>query len=104
MGILIAVTIITAWLLHLYYILTYVNVDTLSPVFYIHILIQAYSYTGLFITGHDAMHGNISKNKNVNRFLGIISSFLFAGLSYKKLQENHFRHHKSPGEKNDPDF
>jgi beta-carotene/zeaxanthin 4-ketolase len=27
------------------------------------ILLQGYLYTGLFITGHDAMHGTVARNK-----------------------------------------
>jgi beta-carotene/zeaxanthin 4-ketolase len=36
--------------------------------FYLHILIQAYLYTGLFITGHDAMHGTVAKNRKAEQF------------------------------------
>lgn len=103
-GILIASVIILLWFSHLVYILTYIEINPASPVFYLHILIQTYFYTGLFITGHDAMHRNISKNMKTNHLFGRITSFLFAGLSYKKLIANHFMHHKSPGETNDPDF
>lgn len=104
MGIAIAVKIIALWGAHLYYILNYAAVDFSSPLFYFHILLQSYLYTGLFITGHDAMHGTVSKSKNVNTFFGYISSFLFAGLSYKMLLKNHWKHHRHPGEEGDPDF
>jgi len=50
------------------------------------------------------MHGNISINKNINYFAGTVCSFLFAGLSYKKLLRNHWNHHSNPGTKEDPDF
>lgn len=104
MGVFIALLIITVWLLHLLYLLNFVDVNFLSPFFYLHILAQAYFYTGLFITGHDAMHGTISRNKKINKALGTISTFLFAGLSYNRLIKNHFMHHKHPGEETDPDF
>ncbi len=104
MGILIAVTIIFFWLFHLYYILNFVPVNFLSPFFYLHILIQAYLYTGLFITAHDAMHRTVSKNRGINDWVGRIAAFLFAGMSYNKLIKNHFLHHKHPGEDKDPDF
>lgn len=55
MGILIAVVVIGLWGAHLFYILSSVEVDFASPVFYLHVVLQAYLYTGLFITGHDAM-------------------------------------------------
>lgn len=104
MGILIALIIIFCWVFHLFYILMNVNPDIFSPLFYLHILLQAYLYTGLFITAHDAMHGNISKNKTVNKIFGVVSSSLFAALSYKRLIINHFRHHSNPGSDDDPDF
>lgn len=104
MGIIIALTIIIVWISHLAYILTSVTVDFTSPVFYLHILVQAYLYTGLFITGHDAMHQTVSGNKKLNRAIGTIATFLYAGLSYKRLITNHFKHHRYPGTADDPDF
>ena len=104
MGIFIAIIIISIWASHLFYSLSYRNVDFKNPVFYLHILLQGYLYTGLFITAHDAMHGTVSKNKFINKIIGSISTLLFAGLSYNKLITNHFKHHKNPGEEADPDF
>jgi beta-carotene ketolase (CrtW type) len=104
MGIFIASAVIIIWSSHLLFSLIYINVDFSNPIFYIHILFQGYLYTGLFITGHDAMHGVVSKNRTINKVFGWISTLLFAGLSYNKLIENHFKHHKDPGTKNDPDF
>ncbi len=104
MGILIALSVILIWLCHLIYILTSVDVDFLSPIFYMHLLLQTYFYTGLFITGHDAMHQTVSRNKSINRAIGTAAAFLYAGLSYKRLIVNHFRHHKNPGTADDPDF
>jgi len=104
MGIIIALVIIIFWASHLFYSLNYLQVDFANPVFYLHILLQGYLYTGLFITAHDAMHGTISKNKIMNKSFGSISTLLFAGLSYNKLIKNHFKHHKNPGEADDPDF
>jgi beta-carotene ketolase (CrtW type) len=104
MGIIIALIIIIVWISHLAYILTSVTVDFTSPVFYLHILVQAYLYTGLFITGHDAMHQTVSSNKKLNRSIGTIATFLYAGLSYKRLITNHFKHHRYPGTSDDPDF
>jgi len=104
MGILIAVTVISAWSIHLFYILSFVPVDFTSPAFYLHILLQSYLYTGLFITGHDAMHGAVAKPKWINTVIGYLSAFLFAGLSYKMLLKNHWEHHRHPGEEGDPDY
>lgn len=104
MGIFISIIIIVSWILHLFYCLANVNAEFSNPFIYFHIILQAYFYTGLFITAHDAMHGNISKNKTVNKITGTVCSFLFAGLSYKKLLRNHKDHHTFPGTEKDPDF
>jgi len=104
MGVIIALTIIFLWLSHLTYILTSVEVDFTSIYFYAHLLFQAYLYTGLFITGHDAMHQTVSRNKKINRAIGTVATFLYAGLSYKRLIKNHFNHHRYPGTAEDPDF
>lgn len=104
MGVLIALTIILSWLAHLVYIILNVEVALDNPWMYLHIAIQAYLYTGLFITGHDAMHRQVSGNKNVNNVIGYLSVFMFAGMSYKKLIHNHWEHHKYPGTDKDPDF
>lgn len=104
MALLIAIIIILCWGVHLFYCLSQVTVAFNNPFLYLHILLQGYLYTGLFITAHDAMHGNISVNKNINYFTGKLCSFLFAGLSYKKLLKNHRSHHTNPGTGSDPDF
>lgn len=69
MGVLIAFTIILSWGIHLFYLLTSVKIDFHYPLFYFHILLQAYLFTGLFITAHDAMHGNISRIKHLTKQL-----------------------------------
>lgn len=104
MGIIVALIVFIFWFVHLYYLLTTVMIDFTSPITYLHILVQAYFYTGLFITAHDAMHGTISKNKKLNKYLGMIATSLYAGMSYNRLIKNHFKHHKFPGTKDDPDF
>ena len=104
MGLIIALLILILWFSHLLYSLLYVNPALSDPLFYLHILLQGYLYTGLFITAHDAMHGSISRNKFLNNMIGRTASFLFAGLSYKQLLKNHIAHHSNPGEDKDPDF
>ncbi len=104
MGVIIALLILVLWVVHLLYSLLYVNPVLTDPVFYFHILLQGYLYTGLFITSHDAMHGNVSRKGIINSTAGRLSAFLFAGLSYQKLLKNHIAHHKNPGRDADPDF
>lgn len=104
MGVLIAILIVLLWAAHLVYSLLYASVDPASWTLYLHILIQAYLYTGLFITGHDAMHGLVSKNRRLNTAFGWIASICFAGLSYQKLRTNHYLHHQFPASEKDPDY
>jgi beta-carotene/zeaxanthin 4-ketolase len=113
MGVPIALSIILLWALHLAWSLFFVPIPVGVTVPHpmlawvrvaIHLLIQTYLYTGLFITAHDAMHGSISCNRPLNQTLGRIASFLYAAFSYSRLQRNHMKHHRWPGEARDPDF
>jgi len=104
MGILIALLIILLWLAHLIYLLVFVEVSFTSPMMLVHIAIQTYLYTGLFITAHDSMHGLVSANRKINSVIGRLSTWLFAALSYKQLLRKHRLHHEFPGEEKDPDF
>ena len=108
MGLVYAFAITLLWGGHLALVLAAVDVSfsTFGTAIrtIIHVLIQGYLYTGLFITAHDAMHGQVSKNRRVNRTIGATAAFLFAGFSYRKLHRNHMLHHRYPGEVRDPDF
>lgn len=104
MGIAIAIIIILSWLFHQSHTLLYGVVDLSNMTFYFHIVFQMFLFTGLFITAHDAMHGTVAKNKMLNRIIGTVSTFFYAGLSYNKLLKNHFNHHKFPASESDPDF
>lgn len=104
MGVLAASAVLILWTAHLVYALTSVFVSMLSVQVYVHMLFQAYLYTGLFITAHDAMHGSISKNRSVNRFFGAVSAALFAAFSYKRMFGKHMDHHRYAGTESDPDF
>lgn len=104
MGLFIAFIIFLLWAGHLVYSLLVVSVNLLSPFFYIHIFIQTFFYTGLFITAHDAMHGTVAKNRKINNYVGRLATTFFAFLSYKILSEKHYLHHRFPATENDPDF
>jgi beta-carotene ketolase (CrtW type) len=104
MGFLIAILIVGLWLAHLVYLLVFVEVSFSSPLMLVHIAIQTYLYTGLFITAHDAMHGLVSRNRTINSGVGRLATWLFAALSYSQLLRKHLLHHQFPGEVNDPDF
>jgi beta-carotene ketolase (CrtW type) len=104
MGLLIALTIILLWTAHLVYLLVFVPVSFTSPWLLVHIVVQTYLYTGLFITAHDAMHGLVAPNRKVNNLVGHVATRLFAALSYTRLLKKHRLHHQFPGEAGDPDF
>lgn len=104
MGLFICILIYMAWLGHLLFILFYAEVNPASPLFYLHIVVQGYLFTGLFITGHDAMHGSVTANRKINDLAGWIASLSFAYLSYGRLRKNHYLHHLYPATAKDPDF
>ena len=69
------------------------------------ILVRTFLQTGLFIVAHDAMHGCLLPgNLRCNTLLGRIALGLYACIPYRHCRSNHIRHHRSPGDRNDPDF
>ncbi|MCX6139410.1 MAG: fatty acid desaturase [Candidatus Kapabacteria bacterium] len=105
MGLLLAITIIALWLLHLTWTLLFVPVSWTSGWTYIHIAVQGYLSTGLFITAHDAIHGTVVRGRRGNDVIGSLAAFLFAGLWYPRLVVNHHKHHDHPADDMlDPDF
>jgi beta-carotene ketolase (CrtW type) len=104
MGVVIAILILVLWAGHLFYSLTYIDLDVTSPFLYLHIIIQTYLSTGLFITAHDAMHRTVSGKKWLNNGIGAFSLMLYAGMWYPKLLKNHRLHHLNPASADDPDF
>jgi beta-carotene/zeaxanthin 4-ketolase len=65
---------------------------------------QTWLYTGLFITAHDAMHGNVCELPWLNRSIGQLCLWLYAGFDYPKLLVKHHLHHLYPASDRDPDF
>jgi len=104
MGIFIALLIMFTWAGHLAFILVMQPVNLLDGWFWVHLLIQSWLFTGLFITAHDSMHGTICNNKKVNDFLGFFATLLFAGMWYPMLIKKHKLHHIYPATNLDPDY
>jgi len=103
-GIIISLIILSIWTGHLLYCIIFVKLELFNPFLYLHIIFQSYLFTGLFITSHDAMHGTINSKRIINNAIGKLSSFLFAGLSFSKLKNNHQLHHQNPCSGTDPDY
>lgn len=104
MGFVIALTVISLWAAHLVWILTQVQVSVTSVFTYLHVLVQAYLYSGLFITAHDSMHGSVSRNRVVNDAIGQLALWLFAAFSYRPMFIKHMAHHRNVGTADDPDY
>lgn len=69
------------------------------------IALQCWLYVGLFIVAHDCMHGSLVPYRpSVNRVIGQLCLFLYAGFSFDALKEKHHQHHEAPGTDKDPDF
>lgn len=69
------------------------------------VLLQAFLYTGLFITAHEAMHGLVTPGRpRLNDFIGRVALLLFAALPYPKMRRAHLEHHRVPSTDDDPDY
>jgi beta-carotene/zeaxanthin 4-ketolase len=66
---------------------------------------QMFTFTGLFITAHDAMHGVVSPDyPRLNDRIGALCLGCYALFSFSYLKEKHFQHHHFPASHFDPDF
>ncbi len=102
-GIATALSVIGLWFINLFFLLTQ---DQLKIYIIIPgIFLQAFLYTGLFITAHDAMHGRVyPANRKFNDLIGTLAVKLYAFFSYQRLLSKHWEHHKHPASPKDPDF
>lgn len=101
-GVTLAITLISAWICTLACALAWPVPWPLVPFV---VLLRTFLCTGLFITAHDAMHGLVDPGRpRLNRALGALSVFLYAGFSWRALLEAHHQHHARPGTASDPDF
>jgi beta-carotene/zeaxanthin 4-ketolase len=104
MGLFFAFIIIVLWAGHLVWSLFFFAFSWTDPLSYLHIAVQGYLYTGLFITAHDSMHGGIARKRKLNDAAGQLALWLFAAFSYKKMFPKHMAHHRYSGTADDPDF
>jgi beta-carotene ketolase (CrtW type) len=105
LGLVFAATITAIWVITLVHCLS-LNLDslqlsTLIPL----VLLRTFVQTGLFIIGHDAMHGTlVPKSSKLNHGIGSVALILYAGLSYRRCKSNHVLHHLKAETESDPDY
>lgn len=69
------------------------------------ISIRSFLNTGLFIIAHDSMHNTLSPEwPRLNKAVGTMALFLYAGLNYSSCKHKHLLHHSSPETPEDPDY
>jgi beta-carotene/zeaxanthin 4-ketolase len=100
----VAIAIVGIWAISLWNC-TQIEVNQ-TPIVYLLCLVgwQTWLYTGLFITAHDAMHGSIHPLPLLNRSIGQLCLWLYAGFDYSQLLAKHQLHHQYPASDRDPDF
>ena len=101
----IAILIILSWFV---FLLLFLGRD-LAEFNFLQVLIiiwwQTFLYTGLFIIGHEAIHGLVyPEDRQINNFIGSIAVLLYAFFSYQELSTKHWLHHHHPATDLDPDF
>lgn len=68
------------------------------------ILVRVHLQTGLFILGHDAMHGLLCPGRpRLNQRLGALLLIFYAAIPYEQALRLHQQHHQAPGSSLDPD-
>lgn len=102
-GIVIALIILLGWVISTVLLMRW-HISYVNPLLYVLMLLQMHLYTGLFITAHDAMHGTVSHNKNLNNWIGYIATFFYAAFWYSKLYTKHHQHHRHVHTTADPDY
>jgi beta-carotene ketolase (CrtW type) len=105
-GLVLAATIVAAWLaLHVYGVFAF-DLGADSPWFTVTmVLALCWLYVGLFIVAHDCMHGSLAPgHQRLNAWIGQLCVALYAGFAYRDLQTKHMLHHRQPGTPEDPDF
>jgi beta-carotene ketolase (CrtW type) len=104
-GLGLAFFVLLLWIISLIYCLK-INCNQISILKIIFlILVKTQLQTGLFIVGHDAMHGIILPNSSkINNVIGCFALSIYAALPYEKCLKNHMSHHKYPASDLDPDF
>ena len=104
-GILLAAAILGAWGISLVALLAQDPAQLSPGLLLLAVLLRSLCQTGLFIVGHDAMHGLLlPAHAGWNHRFGALALALYGALPYELCRRNHLRHHGAPGTDQDPDF
>lgn len=100
-----AATVISAWICTHIYALWFLDALNRPGLGLAILLWQSWLSVGLFVTGHDCMHGSLAPgNPKLNRVVGELVLRLYFLFDYSKLYRMHHLHHKFAGTARDPDF
>ncbi|NJM97974.1 MAG: beta-carotene ketolase [Phormidesmis sp. RL_2_1] len=107
LSIAIALVIVLLWMLSAYaslFVLPDASTLPLAGVIGM-MMVRAFLHTGLFILSHDAMHGSlVPAYPKANKWIGQFILGLYSFLSFKRMQNKHHQHHRTPAQPGDPDF
>lgn len=104
-GLLYAALLAVAWIAAHFYAVFFHAIGDPWIVTVALIAIQIWLYTGLFIVAHDTMHGSFAPGRAaLNKWVGRIILFWYAGFSWDRMRSAHHQHHATPGTADDPDF
>lgn len=105
-GVVIAMIIMVLWTMCFYILVFRFDIQAAHPVpLILAFFVMTFLYTGMFITAHDAMHGNVSSDRLINDAIGYITSFVFAGFWFPTMKQHHSDHHKYTSiPSKDPDY
>jgi len=104
LGLLLAAAIIAAWLAIHVAAIFFLDASSILRTLAL-IVVQTWLSVGLYIVAHDAMHGSLCPGeRGLNRRVGALALWLYAGFSFDKLLPMHHAHHRAPGMPEDPDF
>jgi len=104
-GLLLAAFVLINWLTLLLGLLLLARQQEL-PIwgYFAAIPLMSFCFSGLFILSHDSLHGSLVPGwPRLNRALGRLTFFLYAGLPFRKMLAAHSRHHDAPTTHEDPD-
>jgi beta-carotene ketolase (CrtW type) len=106
-GLAFALAIVAAWLVSLLFLMQLPLTGpgrVPAPLLLLAVGGRAFLQTGLFIVGHDAMHGSLLPQAPLwNDRLGRLALALYAGLPWQRCRRNHRLHHQNPASASDPD-